>query len=183
MRKFHLLSLLLSALLLHGCAGKKISFDYDSSTDFSQIKTYQWDPQPSAGFAKANPLIHKRIISAIDKNLESRGLKPSDSADMTISYRLSLEKKLSSSPVSMGIGMSVGKSNRGHISVSSGNRLKEVTEGTLVIDMISNPDKTLIWRAMSSQKISRKASSAEKSESRINSIVYDMLVNYPPKKK
>ena len=69
-------------LFLYACSGTKTSFDFDNSVDFSQIKTYQWNMQPSSAFAKQNPLLNKRVIRAMDENMSRKGLTKSDSADV-----------------------------------------------------------------------------------------------------
>lgn len=175
-----LISILLSVMLLSACSSNKVFFDFDNGADFSQIKTYQWNKQPSAEFAKANQLIDKRIVKAINRNLNSKNLTLSDHADVTINYSISFRKKLSSSGVVAGIGMNVGQSNRGRISLSSGNQLKQTIEGTMVIDIISNKDNALIWRATSKKKISGSPASPEQSIDTINTTVKKMLDNYPP---
>ena len=159
---------------------KKSTFDYDNKTDFTQIKTYQWDSSTSAEFAKTNPLIDKRIVSAIEKELNSKGLIREESADILISYNVSFEKKLSNSAISAGVGMSVGSSNRGHISLSSGNKLRQTIEGALLIDMISTKTSTLIWRGSSVQSVKSTSPSPQDSDKKINSLIKEMLDNYPP---
>ncbi|RDH84079.1 MAG: hypothetical protein DIZ80_08065 [endosymbiont of Galathealinum brachiosum] len=170
-----------SIFFLYSCSGTKTSFDFDSSVDFSQIKTYQWDMQPSSAFAKQDPLLSKRVIQAMDDNMSRKGFTKSDSADVTLSYHISVEKKLSSSALSAGIGMSVGKSGRGHINLSSGNQLRTSLQGTLVIDMVSTGKKELIWRSTTVKKIHGREATPDESTKRIGQLVYKMFESYPPK--
>ena len=179
-----LIKLLLSLSIvsfLYACSGTKTSFDFDSSVDFSQIKTYQWNMQPSSAFAKQDPLIDKRIIQSMDENMSRKGLTNSDSADVTLSYHISVEKKLSSSALSAGLGMSVGKSGRGHINLNSGNQLRTSLEGTLVIDMVSTNKQGLIWRATTVKKIHGREATPDESTKRIGQLVHRMFESYPPK--
>jgi len=172
---------LISISLLSACSGTKNTYDYDSSVDFSQIKTYQWNLQTSEAFSKANPLIDKRIISAIEDNLKRKGLEKSEAADIKVSYMVAFEKKLKTGGLSAGIGMSVGKSNRGHINLSSGNQLKQSIEGTLVVDMVSTKNGDLIWRSTTVKPVKDREASPEDSKKRIGQLVYQMFENYPPK--
>jgi len=124
-RQIKKLFILLFIFMLSACSNTKSTFDFDSSVDFSQIKTYTWDKQTSSAFAKANSLVDKRIVKSIESNLSRKGLSQSDTADVKVSYSMSTQKKLSSSNVSAGVGMSVGRSNRGSISLSSGNQIRQ----------------------------------------------------------
>jgi len=178
--KTTLLLAVLSILSLTGCSSIKSSYDYDSRFDFSTIKTWQWDKQPSAEFAQSNPLVHARIVKAIEGALKQKRLNSGTPADVKISYAIRIEKKLSSSGISTGIGMSVGSSNRGHISLNSGNQLKQTTEGTLVIDVISIPGEALLWRGTATRSVSHASDSPEKSQASINEVVKKLLDNFPP---
>ena len=168
-------------LFLYACSGTKTSFDFDNSVDFSQIKTYQWNMQPSSAFAKQNPLLNKRVIRAMDENMSRKGLTKSDSADVILSYQISAEKKISSSALSVGLGMSVGKSGRGHINLNSGNQLRASLEGTLVIDMVSKNKHELVWRSTTVKKIHGREATPEESTKRIGQLVHRMFESYPPK--
>ena len=175
------LLVLFSISLLSACSGTKNTFDFDSSADFSQIKTYQWDLQASEAFSKANPLIDKRIISAIEDNLGRKGVVKAESADIKVSYMVSLEKKLKTGGLSAGIGMSVGKSNRGHINLSSGNQIRQSIEGTLVVDMVDTKNGGLIWRSTTVKPVKDRDASPEDSKKRIGQLIYQMFENFPPK--
>ena len=168
--------------LLSACSGTKNTFDYDSSADFSQIKTYQWDFKSSESFAKANPLINKRIISAIEDNLNRKGIVKARSADIKVSYMVHFEKKLKTGGLSAGLGMSVGGFNRGSISLSSGNQIKQTIESTLVIDMIGTKSDNLIWRSTTVKPVKDRDASPEDSKKRIAQLIYQMFENFPPKK-
>lgn len=163
------------------CSNVKSTYDYDSSVNFSQLKTYQWDSRPSADFSKANPLIDKRVLKAINDNMMSKGLVEAQSADIKISYSVNFEKKIKTGGLSAGIGMSVGKSNRGSISLSSGNQLKQSTEGVLMIDMIATKTKKLIWRSITTKPVTGREATPEESQKRISQLVYRVFENFPPK--
>jgi len=170
-------------ILLFSCSNVKSTYDYDKSVDFAGIKTYQWDTQPSAAFSHANPLVAKRIVKAIEENLKIKGLVAADAGDIKISYQVNFEKKLSSSNVSGAVGMSVGRYNRGNISVSSGNSIRETTEGTLMIDLVSVAGNSLIWRSTTTKPVSGRDASPQESEKRIGQLIHGVFENFPPKKQ
>jgi len=182
LKSIKVLFMFISISLLSACSGTKNTYDYDSSVNFSQIKTYQWNLQTSEAFSKANPLIDKRIISAIEDNLKRKGLTKTDAADIKVSYMIGFEKKLKTGGLSAGIGMSVGKSNRGNISLSSGNQIRQTIEGTLVVDMIDTKSGDLIWRSTTVKPVKDRDASPEDSKKRIGQLIYQMFENYPPKK-
>ncbi|MCW8934141.1 MAG: DUF4136 domain-containing protein [Gammaproteobacteria bacterium] len=179
---FKILLVLFSISQFAACSATKNTFDYDSSADFSQIKTYQWDFQVSEAFSKANPLIDKRIVKAIEDNLSRKGVVKAKSADITVSYNVDFEKTLKTGGLSAGIGMSIVKFNRGHISLSSGSQLKQALEGTLVIDMLNTKSGKLIWRSTTVQPVKASDASPEDSKKRIARLVSQMFENFPPKK-
>lgn len=177
----NLSSMLIFTALLTACSNTKVTHDYDTNTNFEQLKTYQWDAQPSAAFAKEKPLIHQRIINAIDENMKNKQFTLAESADIKLNYSLIFEKKIKSSNVSFGIGVPVGK--HGQINMNSGNRVKQITEGKLDIRMISNTSNTLVWRSTSVKEMDNRKASAEESKKRIGQLIYRMFEGYPPKSK
>lgn len=168
-------------VFLFACSNVKSVYDYDSNVDFTVIKTYQWDTQPSASFTAASPLVAKRVLKAIDDNLKRKGLVEGEDADIKISYRVQYEKKLSSSNVTGSIGMSMG----GHSSIglSRGNSIREITEGTLTIDMTSTRSNSLIWRSTTTKPISGRDATPQESEKRIGQLIYAVFDNFPPKQQ
>jgi len=172
---------LLSSLFLFSCSNVKRSYDYDRAVDFTVLKTYQWDAQPSAAFSRANPLIAKRIVKAIEDNLKRKALVEAKSADIKISYQVSFEKKLSSHNISGGVGMSVGRYNRGSVSISSANQIHEFIEGTLMIDMVATSSHRLIWRSTTTKPLSGRDATPEESEKRIGQLIFSAFEHFPPK--
>jgi len=181
LNKFAKILFVFSSLILFSCSNVKSSYDYDSAVDFTILKTYQWDTHPSAAFSNANPLVAKRIVKAIEDNLKRKGLLEAEVADIKISYQVNFEKKLSTSNISGGVGMSVGRYNRGSVSLSSGNQIRETTEGTLMIDMVATSSNSLIWRSTTTKPVSGRDASPEESEKRIGQLIFSVFENFPPK--
>lgn len=169
-------------LLLLSCSNIKSSFDYDDKANFSNINTYQWDMQPAAEFSAADPLVHKRIVSAIEASLANKGFLKTENAETKISYTVNFKKKLKSRGVSTGIGVGIGGYNRGLIGFSRGSQLREVIRGILIVNMVLVKSDELIWRSTSRQSVTRRSLSPEESRQKIALIVNDMFDHYPPKK-
>ena len=80
MKVLDLLLILSLCLIAVGCAtpGKsmeEVAFDYNVTTDFSSIKTYDW--HPTSGGTNINQLTAARIKSAVDSKLQAKGIEHS----------------------------------------------------------------------------------------------------------
>ena len=72
-----------AVLALAGCATLQVRTDYDTEASFGQLRTYTWiDRDADAGGHAAlhSPLLDKRIRSAVDSTLTSRGYHQDTSA-------------------------------------------------------------------------------------------------------
>ena len=81
------------------CGGIHVSRDYETTTDFSTLKTYHWN----ADFLRAekqtkdnDPLLNTRIHSAIDRKLNSKGfvLSAGTDTDFIVSYHTDTRPRL-----------------------------------------------------------------------------------------
>jgi hypothetical protein len=78
MKTLHALLILSLILTTVGCATlgrsfQDVSYDYDVTTDFSGIKTYNWHPT-SAGVARMNDLAIARIRNSVNNQLQAKGI-------------------------------------------------------------------------------------------------------------
>ena len=75
-------------------SAQKVDVDYDKAVDFSKARTYAWQ----TGQPVSNPLLHKRIISAIDRQLAAKGwtkVEASPSAVLVYQAAVDEQKELS----------------------------------------------------------------------------------------
>ncbi len=88
MKILHILLISTLCFATAGCAplGRSMSdvaYDYNVTTEFSRIKTYDW--HPTAGATKIDQLNAVRIKSAVESQLEARGIRnSSESPDFLI---------------------------------------------------------------------------------------------------
>ena len=80
MKVLHGLIILTLCLLAAGCTtpGKsmdEVAYDYNVTTDFSSIKTYDW--HPTSGVNNLNQLTAARIRTAVDSELQAKGIEHS----------------------------------------------------------------------------------------------------------
>jgi hypothetical protein len=169
---------------IQACSGIKVSQDYDQGYDFSELKTFAWKPNENSEYGiTGNDLVKERIITAIEKNLLAKNYIQTGSGkpDFFISYHVTVEQKISSSDVSGGIAM--GRSSRGGryrgAGISSGSEVEAYDEGRLLIDVTDVVSNRLVWRGVSTQRVSGH-SDPEKSTVLINETVEKMLLQFPP---
>jgi hypothetical protein len=63
-----------------------IKVDYDHTANFSRYKTFMWVRQPNIADPLANPLMKQRIMDAVNRQLEAKGLRLVNSnADLGVS--------------------------------------------------------------------------------------------------
>lgn len=170
---------------IQACSGIKVSQDYVQGYDFSGLKTFAWKVnENSEDSLTGNDLIKERIITAIEKNLLAKSYIQigSGKPDFFISYHVTVEQKIRTSNVSGGIalGRSSGGGRYRSVGMSSGSEVEAYDEGRLLIDVTDAMDDRLIWRGVSTQKVSGH-STPEKSTALINETVEKMLLQFPPR--
>ncbi|MPQ76872.1 DUF4136 domain-containing protein [Hydrogenovibrio sp. JE_KL2] len=189
MRSSFIGGLFASLLLLSGCSMIQVSQDYDPKADFTQLHSYQWLPadmqtKPKAtDFEKTNPLIAKRIETALVHELNLKGQSIVDKgADAYITYHISSVSKIRSSPVttSIGFGSGLGGGVYTGFGFQTGSDVEQYQEGQLVVDILSLKGQ-LLWRGTSSTPL-EDHSTPEETTKLVNEIVQKLMAQYPPKK-
>jgi hypothetical protein len=173
---------------LSGCSTVQVSDDYDTGTDFSQLKTYDWLPagdqvKPTAEeFEKKNPLIAERIQKAILANMNAKGYQfVSEKPNAYITYHVGVSSKIRSTPVTTSIGFGTGfYGGYGGLGVQTGSDIEEYQQGKVVLDILDS-NKKLVWRGISTSDVDQHAEPKEITE-QVNEIVQKLLAQYPPKK-
>lgn len=174
------------SLSLIGCSSVPVNQDYDTSYDFSKIRSVEWLPatrqtEPKAStFEQQNPLIAKRIQNAITEQLQLKGIatRQSGLADAFVTYHYSTKRVLQADPVSTSFGFGMYSRHSGVMFRTSPD-IYEYEEGRLVIDIIGRNNQ-LLWRGISPSRLVEQATPAE-TTARVNEVVASILAQYPPK--
>lgn len=163
---------LVSALIVAGCATIKINHDYDREADFSRYSTYSWiESEVSA--ANDNPLVHQRLIRAIDQQLEAKGLRQVDAnSDLNVTYFGESENMV----VLDRVGYYDGWYGWGGVGVST-TRARTYEQGTLVVDLIDVEANRLVWRGIATDTV---ASSPDAQSRQVETAAQQMFRRYPP---
>ncbi|MCG2610625.1 DUF4136 domain-containing protein [Flavobacterium sp. SM15] len=177
MKTLKLLSLTL-LFIAGACSTVRVDSDYDNKVDFSQYKTYAYQ---KSGIDKAeiSDLDKKRILRAIDAEMNKKGYTKSDSPDLLVNIFTKEREQVDVNQYNAGWGYGWGWGwnpyiwgGRTYVSTS--------TEGTLYIDLIDAKKKELIWQGKGSGYLTHDR---EKKDERTNEFVSKILAQFPPEKK
>jgi len=144
-------------------SAQKVSVDYDKEVNLASFSSYAWEP----GVPAPSPLVDKRIIAAIDRQLASKGWAKDDSAPSAIiTYQagVEVERQLNS------WGSGPRWSGFGTVNV------EQIHTGLLLVDIYEAKTGRLIWRGFASDTIS---DDIEKNEKRMNEAVSKMFKQLP----
>lgn len=174
-------------LITTSCVSVKVASNYDEQTNFGEYKTFAFYKK---GIDKVDisDLDKRRILKAIEKELEAKGLTKSSNPDVLVNIFTKSRKKIDVynnnrylgwypwyysrfSLVNRPWGLGFGGNAYHNVSKS--------TEGTLFIDLIDANKKELAWQGVGTGAL-RSSRNIEKKEERINEFVTEIMANYPP---
>jgi hypothetical protein len=175
-----------SLFILAGCSTMSVQTDYETTYDFSTLKTYAWldSKEPSKDIRINNSLIINRVVNAVDSSLQSRGytLVDKDEADFYVNWFGGLENKMRVETINTYYGdMGYGYRDWGYRSRWPGSRTYtyEYQQGTLIIDIADSKSKQLIWRGTGKEYFEEKET-PEQITADIKQAVDTILNQFPP---
>lgn len=85
--------------MLAACSTITVRSDYDHSYDFSKYKTYRFSKESELNrrdALKKNPLVYKRVVAAVDKDLQAKGFtkKEMGEADFVVVAHAGVKEKM-----------------------------------------------------------------------------------------
>tara|TARA_R110000787_G_scaffold8495_3_gene28672 strand:- start:1538 stop:2056 length:519 start_codon:yes stop_codon:yes gene_type:complete len=170
----YLLTLVITIVLVS--CGATVAYDYDTSTDFSGYKSYNYYPNLKSNLSN---LDNTRIIKATDSILLSRGFEKSESPQLLINFFAT--EFITQSSTTIGIGLGTGGYNGG-VGVSGGIPVGgDILKQKITFDFIDNNEDKLIWQAVGNDELKAKANSQQK-DVYYYAIISKILKGYPPKK-
>lgn len=179
-----LIAVLPALLLLAACSSLRVNQDYDPATDFASYRSWSWFPaarEASGNVQLDSPLIDGRIRRAVERELGARGFRKvvDRTPDFYVHYQLSSQQKLDSTGVRTSIG--IGSYGRGGgIAIGTGTpAVRQVEEGTLVIDFVDAGSRNLVWRGTGSGRLDPSATPDEVTAG-VDATVAEILQQYPP---
>ncbi len=172
---------LLVIFLLMSCSTVPVNIDYNPSADFTNFTTFTvGDVTDQDDLLSKNPLIRDRVNASIVKKMEAQGyLHDNDTPDMLVYPRVSIKDKISA----VGLGsVYPGFWGFGPYGWRNGDwiDIREYTEGSLLIDIMSVRDELLVWRGAGKFTVTEKELTPQESQHHIDEIVGAILDRYPP---
>ncbi len=183
MNKLLLLTTLYIATGLFGCSSVQVSQDYVNTAAFSQLRTYNWHPQPikyGHDVRESNPLLHRRFSDTITAVLAEKGYSKEQQADFLVTYNYSITQKIESYPITAFYGHGYGPYRRySGVGVGVGSDIRQYEVGTLVIDIYDATTNSVVWRGKGSDIVTSHPSPQQTTEM-VNRLVREVLVQFPP---
>lgn len=166
--------LLLFVLVLTSCNSVKVATDYDQNVSFNQYESFAFF-KPGIDKAEISDLDKKRILRAIENELQQHGLKKSDNPDLLVSIFTKTNENINiyNNNFAYGYGWGWHPWYWG----AGPNTVSSTTEGTLYIDLIDAGEKELVWQGMGTAAL---AKDVDRKQERISKIVEEILEKYPP---
>ncbi|WP_062052813.1 DUF4136 domain-containing protein [Aquimarina longa] len=173
MKNFSFLSLIL-IILLSSCTTVRVASDYDKQANFDTYKSYAFY-KPGIDKAEINDLDKKRILRAIEADMNAKGFKKSSNPDVLVSIFTKTKENINIYQNNLNWGYGWGWSP--WFWGPNYNTVSRSTEGTLYIDLIDASKKELIWQGMGSSALVKDV---HKKQEKMNEIVTAILEKYPP---
>lgn len=173
----------LFALVLSGCSSvPEVRSDYDREADFGAYRTYNFIDGAGPDGEGYQSLFTKYMLTAISREMESRGYTMSDNPDLLVNFNAFLQDKtkITTTPSTMGgyYGYRGGYYGPwGGYGYGTETHVSQYTEGTFNIDLIDARRKQLVWEAVSVGRITEDK--LENLEQSVNEGVPRFFANYP----
>lgn len=169
---------LLLLFVFASCSSVKIATDFDKEANFNDYRTFAFF-KPGIDKAEISDLDKKRILRAIESNLNEKGMNKVEKPDLLVSIFTKERQRVDVYNNNFGYGWGWnpwyygGYYGRSSVSTTS--------EGTLYIDFIDAKTNNLVWQGMGNADLVTQ--NMEKKEARIQEIVMKILAEYPPGSK
>ncbi|MCL1078299.1 DUF4136 domain-containing protein [Parashewanella spongiae] len=176
---------LLSILALGACSSLKGNWDFDPQVNFSNFKTYAWIVKKTddSGY-HLDGLMEQRVHDAVDAQLSAKGISKVDetSADILVNYLTKTDKKVDVDTFNSNFGYNpyYGRNWWWGGSTQTQTTVREYEINTLMVDVVDNKTKKLIWRGSIKDTLKKNKTPQQKTES-INKAISQVMANFPPK--
>jgi hypothetical protein len=175
----------LPLLIIAGCASQNVKISHDRAAGLSGLKTFTWlqtGAGPGEDVRVNNAAVIGFVEHAVEKNLEAKGYRKSagQGADFVLTWFGAIETKVRTESIEKyyssygygavyrGLPVESGKAGAG----------KEYEEGTIIIDVLDQENKMLLWRGTSSEKL-RGKKDEEGAQRYIDQLVSRILRKFP----
>ena len=174
------LILLSFCLIFTSCCSVRVFSDYDTAIDFKDYTTYAFF-KPGIDEVEISDLDKKRILKAIEVELDEKQLTKSETPDLLINLAVKSSNDVYINQNNgFGYGYGFGFWNGWGLPNNNIATVSSQTNGMLFIDLIDTKTKQLVWQGKGKGYISEYS---KKRDERIQYFVTEILKNYPPTKE
>ena len=174
------LILLSFCLTFISCSSVRVFSDYDTAVDFKDYTTYAFF-KPGIDEVEISDLDKKRILKAIEVELDEKQLTKSETPDLLINLAVKSSNDVYINQNNgFGYGYGFGFWNGWGLPNNNIATVSSQTNGMLFIDLIDTKTKQLVWQGKGKGYISEYS---KKRDERIQHFVTEILKNYPPIKE
>lgn len=166
-------------LILTSCSTVTVYSDYDKTVDFTPYKTYAYF-KPGIDKVEISDLDKRRILRAIDDQMQAKGFTKSDNPDLLVNIFTKSREQVDVNQFSAGWGYGWGWGWNPYMMYGGQTTVSTSTEGTLYIDLIDAKKKEMIWQGEGVGTLTRNI---DKKDEKIAEFVGKILAQYPPVKK
>lgn len=176
---------LAGALLLTGCSGYHVKYDYDRRADFSTFKTFGWYATSrhaqGKGQSTENPLMDRRVRRAVEDELIRKGFRfeAKGEPDFLVTYYPTYStRRVKTTTGFVGMGWGYRPFYGGVRSQST--QVHQYREGTIVLEIVDNRSNEMVFQAAAEGALN-EVETPEEAEDVIQRAVAEMLESFPPK--
>jgi hypothetical protein len=166
---------MLAMLVLGGCeSGPSIRSFPSPHADLSAYRSYNFSENADTDASSSDVAKYLRV--ALEREMQSRGYRRSDSPDLLVNFHLQTEDKLtvSTSPASY-----YGWRGGYHWAANPvrDDEITSYTEGTLNVDLIDRARNELVWEGVAIGRIKDQA--LENPEPAVAAVIAQIFQQYP----
>ena len=176
MKNLKLIPVFAFVLLLASCNAVRVYSDFDKNIDFNQFKTYAFY-KTGIDKAEISDLDKKRILRAIDAEMQRKGFTKSETPDLLINIFTKEREQVDVNQFNMGWGYGWGMGWNPWMWGGNNGMVNSYTEGTLFIDLIDAKKKEMVWQG---EGLGNLTKDTNRKDEVINEFVTRILGQYPP---
>lgn len=166
-------------LILSSCNSISVYSDYDKNIDFTPYKTYAFF-KPGIDKVEISDLDKRRILHAIDAQMQVKGFTKSENPDMLVNIFTKSREQVDVNQFNAGWGYGWGYGWNPYMMYGGQTTVSTSTQGTLYIDFIDAKKKEMIWQGEGSGTLTKNV---DRKNEKVTEFVTKILNQYPPIKK